>query len=125
MVRGQDDLLGMIDNTKSAKLKAQIEAEVRQYLTEEVMIGKKAFSQHKLVERIAMFESKTYPNSKFDSQGNYKYWFDIQQSPIDGEVKNVDFNTRDIIIYSPRKSDVLPGIIANIALDEWMRKTGQ
>ncbi|MGF6428210.1 hypothetical protein [Bradyrhizobium elkanii] len=114
-----------IDNNKSAKLRSQIEAEIRQYLTETVMIGKKAHSQHKLVERIAMFESKTYPNGKFDSQGNYKYWFDIQQSPIDGEVKNVDFNSRDVIIYSAIKNTVLQGIIANMKLGEWMRKTGQ
>src|ERR1041385_3390191 len=113
-----------IDNQASG-LKGQIEREIQQYLTEIVMIGETEFSEHKLKRRISLFETHTYPTGKFDSQGNYKYWFDIITPRIDSEVKNIDFNTKDVHVYSPRKSDELPCIITNLKLDEYLRETGQ
>lgn len=114
-----------IDNTASG-LKGQIEAEIKQYLTEVVNIGENhEFSQAKLVRRISLFESHIYPTGKFDSQGNYKFWFDVITPAIDDEVKNVDFDTKDVTVYSPRKVDELPCIICNLALKDYMRNAGQ
>jgi hypothetical protein len=118
-------MLEKIENTASG-LKGQIEREIKQYLTETVSVGGNFdYSQYKLTRRIALFENHVYPSGKFDSQGNYKYWFDIQTPRIDGEVKNIDFNSRDVKVYSPRKSDELPCIITNLKLAEWMRENGQ
>ncbi len=115
-----------IDNQKSAPLKKQMESEIQQYLTETVSISEDHdFSQAKLVRRISLFENKIYPTGKFDKQGNYKYWFDIINPGIDSEVKNVDFDTKDIDIYSPRKNDALPCIITNLRVAEYLRVTGQ
>ena len=78
---------------ESIALLGKKEEEITQYLTEEVQINETTrFSQHKLIKRIALFESHTYPTGKFDSQGNYKYWYDLITTRIESEVKNIDFD---------------------------------
>lgn len=116
----------MIDNTVSA-LKQQMESEIRQYLTELVNVSESYdYSQYRLVRRITLFEGHTYPTGKFDSQGNYKFWYDIISSRVSNEVKNIDFDTKDIKIFSDRSpSDDLPVLIANLKLQEYLRETEQ
>lgn len=115
----------MINNASSG-LKSQIEDEIRQYTTELVNISEAYdYSQFKLVRRITLFEGHTYPTGKFDTQGNYKMWYDGISSRISNEVKNIDFDTKDIIIYSDRSSDDLAVLIANLKLKEYLRETGQ
>lgn len=115
----------MIDNTASS-LKSQIEKEIRQYTTELVNVGEAYdYSQYKLVRRITLFESHTYPTGKFDKQGNYKYWYDGISSRIANEVKNIDFDTKDVKVYSDRQKDDLPVLITNLRLKEYLRETGQ
>ena len=106
-------------------LKGQIEREINTYLTGTVSIGENEFSQAKLVRRVSLFENHIYPTGKFDSQGNYKFWFDIQTPRIDAEVKNIDFDTKNIEAYSDRKKDALPNLIVNLKLKEWLRENGQ
>lgn len=114
-----------IDNT-AGKLKEQIEAEIRQYTTEVVNIGESYdYSQFKLVRRITLFESHTYPTGKFDTQGNYKFWFDGISSRISNEVKNIDFDTKDVVVYSDRQKDDLAVLLTNLKLKEYLRETGQ
>lgn len=118
-----------IDNTAGG-LKEQIQKEIQQYLTEVVQVGETYdYSQFKLVRRIALFESHTYPTGKFDSEGNYKFWYDIISSRIVNEVKNIDFDTKDIKVYSDRQTapgkDDLPVLITNLKLKEYLRETGQ
>ncbi len=117
--------MSKIDNTAS-ELRKQIGDEIQQFQTEVVQIGESHdFSQAKLVRRIGLFENHIYPTGKFDSQGNYKHWFDIQTNPIDSEVKNIDFDTKNVEAYSPRKSDELLCIVTNLSTKDYMRRTGQ
>lgn len=107
-------------------LARQIEREVTDYLTRPVSIGQDHdFSQHALVRRIGIFENHIYPTGKFDAQGNYKYWLDIISSRIDAEVKNIDFDTKNIEAYSPRTIDEVPSLIVNLKVTEWLRENGQ
>ncbi len=115
----------MISNTASG-LKAQITEEIRQYTTELVNVGEAYnYSQYKLVRRITLFEGHTYPTGKFDSQGNYKFWFDGISSRISNEVKNIDFDTKDVKVYSDRKKDDLAVLITNLGLSQYLRENGQ
>ena len=112
--------------TKSTELESQMSDEITQYLTEEVQVTESySFSQFNLTNRISLFETKTYPSGKFDTQGNYKYWFDISTPRIEGEIKNIDFDTKNIKAYSPLKIDELPIIITNLKLSEYLKTTGQ
>ncbi len=108
-------------------LMKQMESEIRQYTTELVNVSESYdYSQYKLVRRITLFEGHTYPTGKFDSQGNYKFWYDIISSRIVNEVKNIDFDTKDIKVYSDRSpSDDLPVLITNLKLAEYLRETEQ
>ncbi len=112
------------DANKSNLMK-QIEREINDYVSKSVTVGEIPYSQYKLVRRIALFESKSYPNGKFDSQKNYKYFFDITSPRIDAEVKNIDFDTKNIEIYTARKGDEVKNIITQLKLIDWLRENGQ
>jgi len=83
------------------------------------------FSQWNLTERILLYANQIYTYGKTDSQGNYKYWFDITSPRIDTEVKNIDFDTSDVIAFSEPKKDVTAVFLTNGRLKEWMRENGQ
>lgn len=113
-------------NNNASGLRSQMEDEIQRYLTEVVNIAESYdYSQFKLVRRITIFESHTYPTGKFDSQGNYKLWYDIISSRIANEVKNIDFDTKDIKVSSERKSDDLACLLVNLKLKDYLRETGQ
>lgn len=112
-------------NNEASELKSQITQEIKQYTTEVVNIGEAFdYSQYKLVRRITLFESKTYPTGKFDKQGNYKFWYDGISPRIANEIKNIDFDTKDPKVESDRQKDALPVLIVNLKLDEWLRQNG-
>lgn len=114
------------ETPQKSGLAKQIENEIQTYLTGTVTISEdNEYSQPKLVRRISLFENHIYPSGKFDSQGNYKFWFDIQTPRANAEVKNIDFDTKDILVYSPRRIDELPNIVVNLKLKEYLRETGQ
>ena len=113
------------DQTEST-LMSQMSDEITQYLTEEVQVTEEyRFSQYLLTRRISLFETKTYATGKFDTQGNYKFWFDIITPRIEGEIKNVDFDTKNIEAHSDIEIDALPIIITNLKLSEYLKETGQ
>lgn len=114
-----------VEQAKTA-LQSQMEREINDYFTTQVNISQNyLFSQADLVKRIAMFENRQYPTGKFDSQGNYKFWYDIITPRIDAEIKNIDFDTKDIEAHSERKDDALAVLINNLKIKEWLRVTGQ
>jgi len=111
---------------KQGSLAGLIQTEIRNYLSWVVQIGEQVdYSQSKLTRRIELFETHTYPTGKFDSQENYKFWFDIISPRIDAEVKNVDFDTKNVEAFSPRLKDELPIIVINLKVGEYLRDTGQ
>ena len=84
-----------------------------------------SFSGYKLNKRITMFKNCVYPTGKIDSQGNYKYYFDIISPRADSEIKNLDFDTSNIILVSDSKADAGRILIANSRLGEFLNETGQ
>lgn len=110
------------------KILKQIETEINSYLTEEVRVSEGYnYSQHDLIKRIIIYANGIYPEGKIDSQGNYKYWFDICQSRIDDEVKNIDFDTKHIEIFvdPPNAKYDTPLFIINAKLRDYLREKGQ
>jgi len=83
------------------------------------------YSQSKLVKRIMLYSNGIYPSGKIDKQGNYKFWFDIIQPRVDAEVKNIDFDTKDIVIYSQSIKDSVNNFICNAFLQDWLYESGQ
>ena len=83
------------------------------------------FSTYKMIRRISLYKNQVYPTGKLDSQGNYKYWFDIISPRVNSEIKNLDFDSRDILLFSDSKADAVRILIANAALRQWMKETGE
>ena len=105
-----------------------IESEITEFLTGTVQISEgNNFSQWKLVKRILIYLNDPYTGNKIDSQGNYKYWFVKPDPWIDSEVKNIDFDTKDILLYTdpPSMADSTPLFLTNAKLRRWLRDTGQ
>lgn len=99
-----------------------IENELDNYLNKSVDLSEGIkFSQHKLVKRISLYQSQTYPKGKVDSTGSYKYWFDIISPRINSEQKNIDFDTKDVSIYSEATlTDKLAVLLSNLFLKKWL-----
>ena len=99
-----------------------IQTEIENYLTGKIEISEGyTFSQYALIKRIMLYSNCIFPTGKIDKQGKYKYFFDICSPRIDSEIKNIDFDTKDVKIDSEGKNDFLPVFIANLSLKEWMR----
>jgi len=103
-----------------------IEGEIRRYQDETVDLAEGvSFSQYKLVRRISLFENQQYPKGNLDSQGDYKYWYDIISPRVNGEVKNIDFDSNNIVIYSDSINDRVAIYLSNLELGNWLKTTGQ
>src|SRR3990167_5444764 len=111
---------------QSLNLVVQIKKELESYRTNTVNIADDyPYSQWKLVRRIMLYKNQIYPKGKFDSQGNYKFWFDIISPRVDAEIKNIDFDTKDIVIASDAENDSGKVLISNKRLKEYLKETGQ
>src|SRR3990167_2744809 len=111
---------------KNSGLLAQIKKELESYRTSTVNVAEDyPYSQHKLVRRIMLYKNQIYPKGKFDSQGNYKFWFDIISPRVDAEIKNIDFDTKDISVASDALNDSGKVLIANARLKQFLKETGQ
>jgi len=84
-----------------------------------------SYSAAKLLRRIGLYKAQVYPNGKLDSQGNYKYWFDVITPRVNSEIKNIDFDTKDVFLFSDSLSDSMRILIANAALKQWLDESGQ
>jgi hypothetical protein len=95
-----------------------ITTEVNNYLDNTVEISSGInFSQAKIIHRISLFQNHVYPSGKFDSQGRYKYFYDIISSRVNSEIKNIDFDTKDVRIYGEPK-DKLATFLSNMYLSK-------
>jgi len=84
-----------------------------------------SFSASKLLRRIGLYKAQIYPTGKTDSQGNYKYWFDVISPRVSSEVKNIDFDTKDIWLYSDSKHDSVKVLLADVAMKDYLKESGE
>lgn len=116
----------MAINNQAGGLKRQMEEEIQDYLTSSLQrFDGDDYSQYKLVNRITLFENHVYPTGKIDSRGHYKFWYDIITPAVQSEVKNIDFDTRNVEAYSPLNQDTFLNYIVNLRAREYLRDTGQ
>ena len=105
---------------------SQIKKEIDSYIDGNVRITEHyTFSQHKLVKKIYNLANKIYPGGNIDSQGRYKYWFDIITPRINDETKNIDVDTKDIRLRSEMMNDRFRIFLGNAVLREYMKETRQ
>ena len=105
---------------------SKIQEEIKNYKENSYeMVDGYSFSAYKLLRRIALYKAQVYPTGKFDSQGSYKYWFECIIPRVYSEIKNVDFDTSDIQLYSDEKNDAMRILLANVAMKDYLAKSGE
>lgn len=108
------------------KILDTITDEVQEYLFGDTEISDGVrFSEYKLKKRIMYFKNKHYPTGKITEEGDYEFWFDIIHSRVNSEVKNLDFDTKHILIFSKTPVKDFPAVyIANLGNSEFMWENG-
>ena len=105
---------------------SKIKKEIESYKSHNVEIGEgMRYSAYKTIRRISMFQNEYYPTGKTDSQGNYKFFFNIIRPRSNSEIKNIDFDSKDIVLMSDADEDSGKLLIANARLKDFLRETGQ
>lgn len=113
---------------EGSSLVKRIEQEIQNYLTNEVEISPEVkFSQYKLIKRIAKFKNKDLnKGSKINPDLSYDYYFDIISPRCSSEIKNLRFDTKNILIFSTNpRNDFAAVYIANTQLRKWMSENGE
>lgn len=108
-------------------LYSRIESEINNYIssTTELSPGVN-FSQNKLIERIYKFQNHDQSVNKINEDLSYNYWFDIITPRVDSEVKNLRFDTKNILVFSQNpRLDFGAVFIANASLKNWFAQNGE
>lgn len=83
------------------------------------------FSEYRLKKRISYFKNRHYTTGKVTEEGDYEFWFDIIHPCVNDEIKNIDFDTKHILVFSKSPvEDFAATYISNLVLDEFMWEQG-
>jgi hypothetical protein len=112
--------------TKSS-LFSRIESEISNYITNKIEISPGVFfSQYNLINRIYKFRNRDLSGTKINPDLSYNYYFDIISPRTDSEVKNLRFDTKNIMVFSQNPiKDFAAVFISNASLKSWMAKNGE
>lgn len=105
----------------------RIENEISTYTFHTIELSERVnFSQYALINRIYRFRNRDLSGSKLNSDLSYDYFFDIISPRIDGEVKNLRFDTKNVLCFSQNPTKDFPAVfIANASLKSWMGENGE
>ena len=112
--------------TESSLFK-RIESEIQSYLSKEIELSEGvSFSQYKTISRIYKFKNRNLSGTKINSDLSYDYYFDIISPRADSEIKNLRFDTKNILAFSQNPRKDFPAVfIANASLKSWMAENGE
>lgn len=107
-------------------LYTRMETEINNYLSQQVEISEGVtFNQHDLIKRIYKFKNNDLQD-KINDDLSYNYYFDIIAPRVDSEVKNLKFDTKNILVFSQNPSkDFAAVFLANAAMKEWLSENGE
>lgn len=105
----------------------RIENEISSYLSASIELSERVnFSQFRLINRIYRFRNRDLSGTKINADLSYDYYFDIISPRVDNEVKNLRFDTKNILCFSQNPTKDFPAVfIANASLKSWMAENGE
>lgn len=112
---------------QTSTLYKRIETEIENYLSKKVEISNGVnYSQYEIINRINKFTNHDQSGDKINPDLSYNYWFDIISPRVDSEVKNLRFDSKNILVFSqnPRK-DFAAIFVANASLKNWLSENGE
>lgn len=108
-------------------LYSRLESEIGNYLSRTIEISPGIhFSQYSLINRIYKFRNRDLSGTKINSDLSYNYHFDIISPRADNEIKNLRFDTKNILIFSQNPiKDFAAVFLSNASLKSWMSQNGE
>lgn len=105
----------------------RIEREIKNYLTSKIEISPGVnFSQYQLINRIYKFRNRDLTGEKINQDLSYNFYFDIISPRADNEIKNLRFDSKNIMVYSQNPiKDFAAVFLSNATLKSWMSKKGE
>lgn len=105
----------------------RMENEIKFYFTSTVEIAEGVhFSQYKTIKRINKFKSRDLTGTKINDDLSYNYWFDIIKPRLDSAVKNLRFDTKNIVAFSKNPNKDFPAVfLTNAMLRSWLMDNGE
>lgn len=84
------------------------------------------YSQSKTVERIFKFRNRYLSSSKLKEDLSYNFYFDIISPRVNAEIKNLRFDTKNIMVFSQNPiKDFAAVFLSNAKLKQWMMENGE
>lgn len=105
----------------------RITSEISNYQSKRVELSEGVFfSQYNLINRIYKFKNRDLSGTKLNDDLSYNYYFDIISPRADSEIKNLRFDTKNVLVFSqnPRK-DFPVVFISNASIKKWMSENGE
>ena len=105
---------------------SRIESDIDHYLFNKVEISEGVFfNQYDLIKRIYKFKNRSL-TEKINSDLSYNYYFDMISPRVDSEVKNLRFDTKNILVFSANPvKDFAAVFLANASMKDWLSENGE
>jgi hypothetical protein len=112
---------------EQSSLFKRIESAINDYISHKIEITPGVFySQYELINRIYKFRNRDLSGTKINSDLSYNYYFDIISPRADSEIKNLRFDTKNIMVFSQNPiKDFAAVFISNAMLKSWMAENGE
>lgn len=109
------------------KIHKRLENEIKNYLGSTVEIAEGVnFSTHNTIKRIYKFKNRDLTGNKINEDLSYNYWFDIIKPRLDSAVKNLRFDTKNVLVFSKNPTKDFPVVfLSNSALRSWLVNNGE
>jgi hypothetical protein len=105
----------------------RMETDISNYLFNTIEISEGVFfSQYKTIVRIQKFKNRDLSGVKINTDLSYNYYYDIISPRADSEVKNLRFDSKNILVFSQSPRKDFPAVfIANAMIKSWMAENGE
>ncbi len=101
--------------------------EIDNYISSDIEISEGVkFSQYKLIKRLMKFKNCDLAGTKIGEDLRYEFYYDIISPRVDSEVKNLRFDTKNILVFSRNPvKDFSAVFISNASLKDWLAENGE
>lgn len=115
------------DTQNSSAFFSRLKYEVDNYVSQKIEVSEGVFfSQYQTIKRIMKFKNRDLTGSKITEDLRYDYYFDIISPRTDSEVRNLRFDTKNILVFSLNPVKDFPVVfVTNAKLKEWMLSNGE
>lgn len=80
------------------------------------------FSMYENVEKITAYLNSKHISGEVDALGREKPFFNIVTAAVNVWYRATDIDRKNILLRSTKRTNVIPTFLANIKLQEWMKK---